>query len=97
VVSLPEAQYEEWRDAPVERSRDFPEPVPRRAPGDDTRPAAPEGAKTKPTRAQPKQPPGAEQPTSLRRLICAVAFGETMRSQSSAADSRLWARCQTGY
>lgn len=23
MVSLPEAQYEEWRDAPVERSRDF--------------------------------------------------------------------------
>jgi putative SOS response-associated peptidase YedK len=57
VVILPEAQYEEWLDAPAERSRDFlnqfsaerlvmtPEPLP------------PKEAKPKFERVTPKQPP----------------------------------------
>ncbi|CAN7332879.1 SOS response-associated peptidase family protein [Variovorax sp. LjRoot84] len=60
VVILPEAQYEEWLDAPVERSRDFLNQYPAERLLMTPEPLPPKVPKPKPERAQPKSPPPAE-------------------------------------
>jgi putative SOS response-associated peptidase YedK len=61
VVILPEAQYEEWLDAPAERSRAFLTQFPAKRLVMTPEPLPPKVAKPKPECAKPKQPP--EQPT----------------------------------
>jgi len=63
VVILPEARYEEWLDAPVERSRDFLNQFPAERLVMTPEPLPPKAPKPIPEAAPPKQPPGAQQPT----------------------------------
>ena len=57
VVILPEAHYEEWLDAPAERSRDFLHQFPAERLVMTPEPLPPKALKPKPERAQPKVPP----------------------------------------
>lgn len=61
VVILPETQYEEWLDAPVERSRAFLNQYPAERLVMTPEPPPPKAPKPKPAGAKPNQPP--QQPT----------------------------------
>jgi putative SOS response-associated peptidase YedK len=63
VAILPEAQYSNWLDAPAERSRDFLNQYPAERLVMTPEPLPPKAPKPRPERAQPKQPPAAEEPT----------------------------------
>ncbi|MBT2321265.1 SOS response-associated peptidase family protein [Variovorax paradoxus] len=63
VVVLPEAQYEEWLDAPAERSMAFMNQSPAERFVMRPEPLPPKPTKPKPQRAKPKDPSAPEQPT----------------------------------